>query len=136
AAAAGRRRRHSRPQGRLMNNGLRGGLVPQLLAGIPAVLLCCGLAAALDEYAQLNPTAGQPRVRITLQNSFLVKYRDRVTIDTTLTVDKVGPVQMPAQGGSLRLAGRDPEVGLPVVAHILTAASQRQLVDQPQRLQG
>jgi hypothetical protein len=69
-------------------------------------------------------------VRITLNNTFIEKYKNRATIDATYTVDMAHKKpNLPTNDGDLHIAGRAPEIGLPTVAEIMNAASQQQAVD-------
>ncbi|MBV8200817.1 MAG: hypothetical protein JOZ15_09365, partial [Acidobacteria bacterium] len=82
------------------------------VAGI--ALLLAGLLAA----------AAQAEILITLQSSFVEKYKDRATIDALFTVDKAPPrPNSPASDGDLHAAGRAPEIGLAAVAEVMNAAS-------------
>ena len=68
----------------------------------------------------LHESEGGPST-VTLNNSFIEKYKDRVTIDATFTVDRVGKIQPPSLDGDIHIAGRAPEIGLPTVAEIMNA---------------
>lgn len=61
---------------------------------------------------------------LTLKESFVVKYKDRATIESTCTVDKTkGKANSPAKDGDMHIAVRCPaEIGLPLVAEIMNAA--------------
>ena len=64
-------------------------------------------------------------IEITLKNDFIEKYKDRVTIDATFTVDKALARPHPAKDDAeLHIAGRAPEVQLPIVSEIMNAAAQ------------
>lgn len=65
------------------------------------------------------------QIQITLNNAFIEKFKNRVTIDATYTVDKAHPrPNLPAKDGDLHIAGRAPEIGLPIVAEIMNAGSE------------
>ena len=69
-------------------------------------------------------------IEIEIDKSFLEKYKNRVSITTTFTVDRA--MQNPQSrllDGDLHMAGRAPEVGLPVVAEIANAASFKKATD-------
>jgi len=86
--------------------------------------------AALLLLFLLLPAAARAEIRITLQNSFIEKYKDRATIDAAYTVDKTHPRPNPPAGdGDLHAAGRAPEIGLAAVAEVMHAASQPDAVD-------
>lgn len=71
------------------------------------------------------PVGLHAQIQITLNNSFIEKYKDRVTIDATYTVDKAHPrPNPPAKDGDLHIAGRAPEIGLATVAEIMNAGAQ------------
>jgi hypothetical protein len=70
------------------------------------------------------PVGLYAQIQITLNNSFIEKFKNRVTIDATYTVDKAhARPNPPAKDGDLHIAGRAPEIGLPTVAEIMNAAS-------------
>jgi hypothetical protein len=86
------------------------------------------LLAALA--ALLLPVAARGEIQITLQDSFIEKFKDRATIDATYTVDKAhSRPNPPAKDGDLHAAGRAPEIGLATVAEVMNAAAQAEAVD-------
>jgi hypothetical protein len=102
--------------------------------------LVCLLAVLL-----LIPTLAAAEIHITLTNAFIDKYKDRVTIDATYTVDRAHkrpnpPSQdgdlHPSQDGDLHVAGRAPEIGLASVAEIMNAASVPTAVTAAQDAEG
>jgi pimeloyl-ACP methyl ester carboxylesterase len=66
--------------------------------------------------------------QVTLRNSFIERYRNQVTADTRLLVDKVGKVQPPKAGGAIHIACRDDDLGFVVVARILNAKEEQRAV--------
>ncbi len=71
------------------------------------------------------PIALHAQIQITVNNSFIEKYKDRVTLEATYTVDKAHPhPNPPKKDGDLHIAGRAPEIGLPTVAEIMNAGSE------------
>jgi hypothetical protein len=69
-------------------------------------------------------------IEITLNNDFIEQYKDRATISASFTVDKAHPRPNPPKNdGDLHAAGRASEIGLPIVAEIMNAASQGPAVD-------
>jgi hypothetical protein len=99
---------------RLSTGGCAGAAAPALL-----------LAASL-----LLPAAAWGEIQITLENSFIEKFKDRATIDATYTVDKAHPrPNPPAKDGDLHAAGRAPEIGFATVAELMNAAAQAAAVD-------
>ncbi len=78
----------------------------------------------------LFPTRGHGEIEITLKNDFIEQMKDRATVSATYTVDKahVHP-NPPPKDGDMHIAGRAPEVGLPIVAEIMNAGFEKQSVD-------
>ena len=69
-------------------------------------------------------------IEITLNNDFIEQYKDRATISASFTVDKAHQrANPPKNDGDLHAAGRAQEVGLPIVAEIMNAASQKPAMD-------
>jgi hypothetical protein len=91
---------------------------------------CATMArVAKQEYIQVRSAISPSEIEITLDDSFIDTYRDRATIDVMFTVDKAGTWAHPAfLDGDLHIAGRAPGIGLPVVAEIKNAASEREAV--------
>ncbi len=76
-------------------------------------------------------------IQIEINKSFIEKYSDRVSITATFTVDKA--VQNPVArifDGDFHLAGRAPEIALPVVAEIANGASAKKASDPVHRAEG
>jgi hypothetical protein len=81
-------------------------------------------------YATLLPLAAYADIEITLKNSFIEKFKNRVTIDANYQVVKAHPKPNPAsKDGDLHAAGQAPEIGLPAVAEVMNAAGQRPALD-------
>ena len=81
-------------------------------------------------YAILLPLAAYADIEITLKNSFIEKFKNRVTIDANFTVDKAHPKPNPAsKDGDLHAAGRAPEIGLAAVAEVMNARFQKPALD-------
>jgi hypothetical protein len=86
-------------------------------------------AAAILLAALLLPAAARAEIRITLDDAFIEKYKDRATIDAAFTVDKAHPrPNPPASDGDLHAAGRAPEIGLAAVAEVMNAALEPEAV--------
>ena len=84
----------------------------------------------LAAYATLLPLAAYADIEITLKNSFIEKFKNRVTIDAGFTVDKAHKRPNPAnKDGDLHAAGRAPEIGLPAVAEVMNARFQQPALD-------
>ena len=76
-------------------------------------------------------------IEITLENSFIEKYKDRATIDVAFTVDKSNQRPHPAfLDGDVHIAGRVPQIGLPIVAEIKNAAHEPDVVGLIRRAAG
>ncbi len=83
------------------------------------------------------PPAVYGQTVITLKNSFIEQYKNRVTIDATFTVDKTSKIHPPSQDGDIHIAGRAPEIGLAAVAEIMNAKLERQgAVKRVQSIEG
>lgn len=81
----------------------------------------------------LLPALARParaETQITLQDTFLEKYKDRVTLDATFTVDRAeARPARPEEDGVLHAAGRAPEIGLPAIAIVMAGAAQAEAVN-------
>lgn len=81
--------------------------------------------------------ASSAEIKITLGNSFIEKYKNRATIDSTYTVDKAHKkANPPSKDGDLHIAGRSPDIGLPTVAEIMNAAYEKDSVDLIHSVEG
>jgi hypothetical protein len=61
---------------------------------------------------------------IVLDNDFIEKYKDVVTIEAIFSVDTVGPIHKVSKGGldgDMHFSGRADAIGLPIVAEIMNA---------------
>jgi hypothetical protein len=86
-------------------------------------------AGGLGLAGLLLAVAAQAEIQITLQGSFVEKYKNRATIDAVFTVDKAhARPNPPASDGDLHAAGRAPEIGLAAVAEVMNAALQPEAV--------
>jgi hypothetical protein len=84
----------------------------------------------LSAYAILLPLAAYADIEITLKNSFIEKFKNRVTIDADYTVVKAHPKpNSPSKDGDLHAAGQAPEIGLPAVAEVMNARFQQTALD-------
>jgi len=76
-------------------------------------------------------------VRIVLDRAFVDQYADRVTIDTTFTIDRAGRFAHASYlDGDLHVAGRSEEIGLPVVAEVENAIRRPDVVELVQGAAG
>ena len=86
---------------------------------------------------KVNSEFSAKDIEIEIDRSFIEKYEDRVDITATFTVDKA--MQNPnarLMDGDLHMAGRAPEVALPVVAEIANAASVKDATALVHRVEG
>jgi hypothetical protein len=103
-----------------------------------AVALACAASLALVAAGQ-QPAAGiRSGIQITLKESFIKEYKDRVTIDAKrFIVDKAHHMpNPPAKDGDMHVAGRDEAIGLPIVAEIMNAKLQPGFVDLIHKVEG
>ena len=112
-----------------------------LLGCVFLVVLLAGCAVIVREAKQdlirIRAEGSTEEIAITLEKTFVEAYKNRVTIDVALTVDKADAKPHPAVfDGDFHLAGRAPRVGLPVVAEIQNAASETEAVDRVRRAEG
>jgi hypothetical protein len=97
----------------------------------------CALIARRGTIAYLAVTAQTTDMKLQINKAFMERYRNRVTIQTTVTVDRAMESPFPAfLDGALHLAGRAPQIGLPTVGEIVNAASQKDAVDIVHRAEG
>jgi hypothetical protein len=91
-----------------------------------ALLLICVVASSASA-----------QTRIIMKSSFIEKYKNRVTIDATYTVDKAHKQPNPAaKDADMHIAGRAPEIGLPTVAEIMNAVDDKDAVDKIHEVEG
>jgi hypothetical protein len=110
---------------RLRGSGTAAGLAAAcLLAG-------CALIARQATVAYMAvDSAVTGGIKIDLYRSFVEKYKDRVTIQASVTVDQSSKAPFPAfLDGDLHFAGRSPQVGFPTVCEIASAGSEPAAVD-------
>ncbi len=121
-------------------------IVMRSLTSIVMNLLCLGLLLpgcavitreATDVYIRAESAISTSEISITLKNSFIETYKHRTTIDVLLTVDKANRRPKPAfLDGDFHIAGRAPEIGLPVVAEIKNSASEEEALDIIHKFEG
>lgn len=106
------------------------------LTSVLFVLVCfltgCGLVVrqATIAYIAVNSHLTPKKIEIEIGKSFIEEYKNRVTIRTTFTVDKAMASPQPAAlDGDLHVAGRAPQVALPIVAEIANAHDQKAAID-------
>jgi len=104
-----------------------------------ALALCltgCGWLGrqAIIAYMAVDSQMAPKHVSIEIGRSFIEAYQNRVTIRTVFTADKAMDEPLPPPlDGDLHLAGRAPQVALPIVAEIATAADEKAAVDAAKR---
>lgn len=102
--------------------------------------LCCFMVAiqgcaylykeATISYVEVNSHFSPQEIEIEIYRSFIERYKDRVTIDTTFRVDQAWRLPNPPYvDGDFHFAGRTPQVGLPTVGEIVNAASEKEALD-------
>ena len=95
------------------------------------------LVAALSLLFGLLASSVLANIEITLKNEFIEKYKDEATISASFIVDKAHPhPNPPKKDGDLHAAGRAEEIGLPIVAEIMNAASQKSAVAAIHKAEG
>jgi hypothetical protein len=99
---------------------------------------CAFLAReATRVYMTVNAQFSDKDIEFQINKSFIEKYKDRVSITTTFTVDQA--MQKPTArifDGDLHMAGRAPEIGLSAVAEIANGASAKKAVDLVHSVEG
>ncbi|MGZ8896563.1 MAG: hypothetical protein ACXW3H_10175 [Candidatus Aminicenantales bacterium] len=119
-------------------------LHPSAFAAAALVLLmgalggCAFLAReATRAFMNVNEMFSAKDIEIQINKSFLEKYKDRVSITTTFTVDQA--MQNPAArkfDGDLHMSGQAPEIGLPAVAEIANGAFAKRAADLVHSVEG
>jgi hypothetical protein len=104
-----------------------------MLAFCGAGLLCSSCSTAVrtgkQAYFFIQSELTRSSVRIVLDRAFVDQYADRVTIDTSFTVDRAGRfAHATFLDGDLHVAGRSAQIGLPVVAEVENAAHRPDVV--------
>lgn len=94
------------------------------------VVQSCSLIARRGTIAYMAVTTGSKDIEIRLNKSFIERFKDRVTIDAMVTVDRVMPEPVPAAlDGDLHFSGRSRQIRLPVVGEIANAALHKDAMD-------
>ena len=75
-----------------------------------------------------SPGICRAEITVALSKSFVNKYKDKATIDTTFEIDKhhnsPNPIGSGSDDGDIHIAGRDNIVKLPMVAEIINGAKE------------
>src|SRR5262249_34826783 len=103
-----------------------------------AVGACAYVARqASTAYLKFDRLTGPKEVAIELDRSFIERYRDRVTIDAPLVVDRAVAEPNGAEfEGDMHVAGRSRLIGLPIVLEVANAAAERPAMDLIHRVAG
>lgn len=104
-----------------------------------SVLEGCGLIMRQGTiaYISVNSLFSPKEIAIEINKSFIEKYRNRVTMNVTFTVDKAMASPLPpAIDGDLHFAGRAPQVALPMVGEIANADDEKPAVALVHRAEG
>lgn len=77
------------------------------------------------------------QIQITLRQSFIDSFKNKITINADYTIDKAHKtVNPPSKDGDMHIAGRDETIGLPIVAEIMNAKSQANAVNLVHSIEG
>lgn len=97
----------------------------------------CARVARQGIIAYMAVTTTSKDVDVQLNRSFVERFKNKVSIDVMLTIDRVSPrANPPSIDGDLHLAGRAPLIGLPVVAEITNAAAHKDAMATAHRAGG
>ena len=76
------------------------------------------------------PAVSRADIIIRLKDAFIEEFKDRATISANFTVDKAHPRPNTAKkDGDLHVAGRAPEIKLPIVAELMNAKSVKPAIN-------
>ncbi len=82
-----------------------------------------------EAYYETEPAFSHKWIKVVLNNSFIEKYKNRASMAIDMTVDEANKAPKPAfTDGDFHIAGRSPEVGLPVVAEITNSAHEAKAI--------
>src|SRR6185369_6144515 len=80
-----------------------------------------------------SPSICRAEITVALSKSFVNKYKDKATIQTTFEIDKhhnsPNPIGSGSDDGDIHIAGRDSIVKLPMVAEIINGAKEPTALD-------
>jgi hypothetical protein len=100
------------------------------------VLLGVAVAAAVAvRPAEVRARAGTAIV-FTLKKEFIEAFKNRVTIEADVSVVQCSPIHPDKDDGEIHISGSAPQVGLPFVAEIMHAKTQKKAVRAAQRAEG
>ena len=92
----------------------------------------CGwiVRQAMIAYIAVDSHLVPKHVSIEIDRPFIEKYKNRVTVRTVFKVDKAMSSPLPPPlDGDLHIAGRAPQVELPIVAEITNAGDEKAALD-------
>jgi hypothetical protein len=124
AVPAGRGRTRNAGEENVKNNRA-------VLLGLASLLSGCAYMSRQGTifYMTVNSEYSAKEVEMEMEKPFLEKYRNRVTIDATFTVDKARATpNPPGLDGDIHAAGRAPQIALITVAEVANAASYPEAV--------
>jgi hypothetical protein len=85
---------------------------------------------AMVAYVEVNSHFSQEGIEIEVYKSFIERYKNRVTIDTTFRVDEGWQQPNPPYlDGDFHFSGRTRQVGLPTVGEMVNAAQEKEAMD-------
>jgi hypothetical protein len=88
-------------------------------------------------YMKVNAQFSTNEVEILMKKSFIEKFKDRITIETTFTVDEaMQNAVAKVFDGDFHMAGRAPEIGLPAVAEIANGDDAKNAADLVHSVEG
>jgi hypothetical protein len=95
------------------------------------------IQAQIDQAEQTARAAGELLPGVTLNNSFIERYKDRATVTTNFLVDKMHRVvNSPRNDGDIHIAGRSDDLGFTVVAEIMNAKDEQHAIDALREVEG
>src|SRR5438046_9796247 len=95
---------------------------------------CLGLlfgAAVMAAVVSVRPAETQAAgdaIIFTLKKDFIAAYKNRVGIEADMSVDHAGKIHAEKDDGEIHIGGRANQIGLPFVAEIMHAKSQKAAV--------
>ncbi len=85
---------------------------------------------AMVAYVEVNSHFSPEGIEIEIYKSFIERYKNRVTVDTTFRVDEAWQhPNPPYMDGDFHFSGRTRQVGLPTVGEVVSAAYEKEAMD-------
>ncbi|HET9793490.1 MAG TPA: hypothetical protein VFS34_03430 [Thermoanaerobaculia bacterium] len=119
-----------------------GNVLLRRLSGFACLTVLLGGCAVIvreakEDLIRVHAANSTAEIAITLDPAFIEAYKNRVTIDVDLTVDRADKRPHPAVfDGDFHLAGSAPGIRLPAVAEIQNAAGEKEASDVVRRAEG